>query len=108
MPAALAAATQLRRLELSFNDGMQMSADAVLVLSSLPALTTLSLTKPHVIDQRVWDMALARVVAHTFHLEMSRPSLIKQCCRKLGHAVDKNLVIFAGTVAAILFIDSRT
>lgn len=60
LPAALAAATQLRNLDLDIHR-LQLTAADRAVLTSLPALASLSLKKPHGISQLEWDGRLLQL-----------------------------------------------
>lgn len=67
LPASLATATHLRHLDLELdNEGVNLTAPDVAMLSSLPALTILSREKPdHLRRRRVWGsvwLALHRVM----------------------------------------------
>lgn len=55
VPASLAAATQLRELDLRVDDQMELSSDDQAALTALPALETLFLAQPDNLDQAVWD-----------------------------------------------------
>ena len=64
MPASLAAATQLRKLEFDeSNGGIELAPADVAVLSSLPALKSLRLAKPEAVDGHVWGERLAQLRA---------------------------------------------
>ena len=64
VPASLAAATQLRKLEFDeSNGGIELAPADVAVLSSLPALKALRLAKPEAVDGHVWGERLAQLRA---------------------------------------------
>ena len=63
MPAALAAATQLRFLNLSDKSYMALTATDRRSLSSLPALKTLIIMRPDFLHPDRWDERVARLKA---------------------------------------------
>ena len=58
----MAAATQLRHLSLSSPvEDIRLTASYRAVISSMPALETVSVLKPADISQQAWDAALAQM-----------------------------------------------
>jgi hypothetical protein len=64
VPASLAAATQLRCLSLgALHGGIDLTDADVAVLSSVPALKTLSLKRRHFMSQDLWDARVTQLKA---------------------------------------------
>lgn len=61
LPPTLAAATQLRNLEMQYIEGLQLTAADRSLLTALPALETISLHKPYAVSQLRWDVDLMQL-----------------------------------------------
>lgn len=79
VPSGLAAAAQLRHLELDnlYAGGrLGLTAADVAVLSSMPALATLRLKKPRGMEQHVWDERVEQLQATVTSLGRAPPVLL--------------------------------